>query len=362
MKKGIVMEVKSDTIIMMTPEGEFIKSRKQPSVQYEIGEELTLFPQEYKDSNSFIFDRWTQKFSIKPILAGAAALLMLIFILLPAGNDHGVYAYVSVDINPSFEISIDGHREVIQIKPFNDKAKRILEDLSDWKGKSVSEITEEMITLSTENGYMNEQKKVSLTTVFTEKAGEKDRRSIENEIEELTSEESKEGTADISSVESSLEIREEAAAAGMSTGQLLMNKEKPQQKRSEKITQPSVPENKKEEKAEVQTKPLPKAADKRQDHVKEKQAPQTTNGSNLKEKQNRTGHGSDKKEEDKSRGSNGDHSHREDKHPGKKAKDGTPQSNHEEKHQGDNSKGNKDSNEKRKDNSSGNGGKRGDAH
>ncbi|RIW30172.1 hypothetical protein D3H55_17150 [Bacillus salacetis] len=306
MKKGIVMEVKSDTIIMMTPEGEFHKARKQPAVQYEIGEELTFLPKLKGESHLSFFDHWKQRLHFKPILAGAAALLMLLFILIPAVNDPGVYAYVSVDINPSFEMSIDKDREVLQMKAFNPEAKHILESLSDWKGKSIVEVAEEIISISEKNGYLDEHKKVTLTTVFTEEADEEIKNSIEDEIKEFASEKMKEGTADISSIESSLETRKEAAAAGLTTGQLLMKEENAQkekatrQKASEETSQPSKPEITKEK--NEQPKKLPETKGKRPDHVEEKQAGKSKANSNSRAHQNQSDHGADKKEE---KGNNG---------------------------------------------------------
>ena len=213
MKKGIVMEVKPNTIIMMTPEGEFIKTRKQPSVQYEIGEELTLFPQ-MEETKATIFQRLRENLPVKPVLSGAAVLLMLLFLLLPSLNEPEVYAYVSVDINPSFEMSINQDKEVMDIKPFNAEAEKILERMPEWEENSIIEVTDEIIELSSKNGYMDDQKKVTVTTIFTEEAETKAKKSIENELKQLTTEKLKEGTADIAVVESSIEVRDEAKEIG----------------------------------------------------------------------------------------------------------------------------------------------------
>jgi hypothetical protein len=322
MKKGIVMEVQPDTIIMMTPEGEFVKTRKQPSVHYEIGEERTFFPHTYEESSTSILGRLKQKLHIKPVLSGAAALLMLLFILIPAFNDPEVYAYVSVDINPSFEMSIDQDQEVMDIKPFNAEAEEILKQMREWKGKSIIDVTDEIIDLSSKNGYMDELKKVTLTTVFTDEADSKDKSSVEDEIKQLTNEKLDEGTAAISLIDSDSEVRAEAIAAGMTAGQLLMKKEKAQKEQKEQLSSeqaadsPIPPENPKKStkesvdveperkhKIETEEKPkeLPAATDKRPEHVKEKLA-EKSNRSNSNANENRSSNGSDKKQE---KGNNG---------------------------------------------------------
>ncbi|WP_421384274.1 anti-sigma factor domain-containing protein [Bacillus salacetis] len=300
MKKGIIMEVKPDTIIMMTPEGEFIKTRKQPSVQYNIGEELTFFPQmDEVERKRSILDRLKSQLHIKPVLSGAAALLMLLFILIPSFNEPEVYAYVSVDINPSFEMSINQDQEVINIKPFNKEAEEILKQMHDWEGEPITDVTDEMIDLSAENGYMNAQKKVTVTTVFTEEADTKDKNSLENEIQQLTAEKSEEGTASISVIDSSTEVREEAMASGMTAGQLLLKKEKAKEASPAQGT--ATPDVSKEEDVEEKPEDMPAAADKRPEHVKEKHADKFTKP-NEKADSKSSKNGSDKKLEKENNG------------------------------------------------------------
>lgn len=171
MKKGIVMEVKSNTLIMMTPEGEFVKAKKQPSIDYDIGEELTFFPHLEEEKPSLL-QTLKQKVKLKPVLPAAAVLLMMMFILFPSFNSSEVYAYVSVDINPSFEMSVNKDNKVMGIEPYNEEAEVLLEQMDDWKGLPLVDVTEDIIELSNENGYMDSEKNVTLTTVFTEKAEE----------------------------------------------------------------------------------------------------------------------------------------------------------------------------------------------
>ncbi|EDL65106.1 anti-sigma factor domain-containing protein [Bacillus sp. SG-1] len=295
MKKGIVMEVKPNTIIMMTPEGEFIKTRKQPSVQYEIGEELTLFPQ-MEETKTTIFQRLRENLHVKPVLSGAAVLLMLLFLLLPSLNEPEVYAYVSVDINPSFEMSINQDQEVMDLKPFNAEAEKILERMPEWEGNSIIEVTDEIIELSSKNGYMDDQKKVTVTTIFTEEAETKARKSIENELKQLTTEKLKEGTADIAVVETSIEVRDEAKAAGMTAGQLIQKNEKTEKKQAvekdaKDDSSPSQnPVASKKEKRKEKSKEIP-VTDKRPQHVKQKQAVKPDNST-----ANRNGHDNDTNE------------------------------------------------------------------
>ncbi|MGM0844367.1 MAG: anti-sigma-I factor RsgI family protein [Bacillota bacterium] len=296
MKKGIVMEVKPNAIIMMTPEGEFISTKKQASVRYEIGEELTFYPGMIEESTSTIFQRLRQKSSVKPVLSSAAALLMLLFIFLPIIKEPEVYAYVSVDINPSFELSIDQDHQVVDIKPFNKEAENLLKVITDPKGKSVITVTEQIIDLSSKEGFMNDGKRVTVTTVFTEEAENSDKSSIKKAINKFTVMKFKEASVDISLIDSNSQVREEAAAAGITTGQLLKEKEEAHLKKESKKLKEKKPVSpgqqediKKQKSPET---PIEKSSDKRPDHLKEKQAEKDRSKSNSQGKSNKSNKGS----------------------------------------------------------------------
>ncbi|TYS15774.1 anti-sigma factor domain-containing protein [Rossellomorea vietnamensis] len=273
MKKGIVMEVKPNTIVMMTPEGEFIKTKKQPTVQYEIGEELTFFPQTSDGNTPGLFHKWKEKLRIKPVITGAAAMLMLfLFIFSPIFKEPEVFAYVSVDINPSFELSIDQDKEVVDIKAFNKEARKMLQQMADPEGKSIVAVTDEIIDLSSKEGYMDDEKKVTVTTVFTREAKTRDKSSIEEAIKRFSTEKLKEDTVAISLIDSSYEVREEAAAAGMTAGQLIKQKEESKEIKEKAPASPSKTKNSKADDRKDLPREIPSKEDKKTSHAKEKQA------------------------------------------------------------------------------------------
>ncbi|TYR77743.1 anti-sigma factor domain-containing protein [Rossellomorea vietnamensis] len=310
MKKGIVMEVKPNTIVMMTPEGEFIKTKKQPSVQYELGEELTFFPQTCEGSSPGIFKK-LKEIRMQPVISGAAALLMLLFIFLPILKEPDVYAYVSVDINPSFELSIDQDKEVVDVKAFNEEARKMLQQMTDPEGKSIVAVTDEIIDLSSQEGYMDDDKKVTVTTVFTKEAKTRDKSSIEEAIKRFSTEKLKEDTVAISLIDSNFEVREEAAAAGMTAGQLIKKKEEAQMKKVPKEVKekapatPSKTENSKVEDRKELPKEIPSKEDKKPPHAKEKQAEKGKSGANPAAKGTKSNNGASEKKKEDSNKNNG---------------------------------------------------------
>ena len=47
---------------------------------------------------------------------------------------------MSIDINPSIELGINKNYEVIQLIPYNDDGKKIINQLEDWKHKDVQDV------------------------------------------------------------------------------------------------------------------------------------------------------------------------------------------------------------------------------
>lgn len=68
-------------------------------------------------------------------------------------NDQEVVMVVGVDINPSFELSVNRLDDVVKIDALNDDAKTI--DVSDLIGDSVEDVVEEIILRSEEAGFID---------------------------------------------------------------------------------------------------------------------------------------------------------------------------------------------------------------
>ncbi|MBM7586595.1 hypothetical protein JOC86_003147 [Bacillus pakistanensis] len=139
-----------------------------------IGEETIFFPMTGTREKR----KGIKKYLLLPVVAVAALMLCLSLMLSLFQNDE-VYAYVSVDINPSLEMSINRDHEVIDIIPYNLDGKKILSQLKHWKGNTVTEVTSEIILKSKENGYLLNQK-IMITSIFTEKINKKQKEAFDH--------------------------------------------------------------------------------------------------------------------------------------------------------------------------------------
>jgi hypothetical protein len=223
MKKGIIMEIKRDILVMMTSEGEFLTGSRQPNQHYTIGEEIPFFPLHHEPAMGKRSFKWNWKVSTALLTA-----IIIVLTLFSSGflQSNQAYAYVSVDINPSMELTLNEKQQVIKITPYNQDAKVLLEELDGWGNMHVSEVTEEIFLLCEEMGYINENQNVLITSSFIEDSNDQLEEDLVTEINKFVQEYTTDHNMNITVKETSQEMREEASDKGMTAGSLLRETEK----------------------------------------------------------------------------------------------------------------------------------------
>ncbi|HFJ9490609.1 TPA: anti-sigma factor domain-containing protein, partial [Bacillus cereus] len=239
MNKGIVMDIKKHSVVVLTPNGEFITCKRKGDSCI-IGEEISFDEQEQKASH----------FSIPSFLKPASILVAcFLFAVLFFYNqpEEKVFAYVSVDINPSLEVSVTKDFRVINLQACNDDGRRILKELKQWENKQLQEVIRTIIKQSQEDKYLTNDKQVMLTAVAKDKALEP---LLEKAMKELKKEyELKHITVEYQS--STMQIRENARKAGIGTGVYI----KQENEKNKSLTPPVTPSNPVENEEEVQSHP-----------------------------------------------------------------------------------------------------------
>ncbi|MDE7553110.1 anti-sigma factor domain-containing protein [Bacillus tropicus] len=239
MNKGIVMDIKKHSVVVLTPNGEFITcKRKGDSCM--IGEEISFDEQEQKAS------RFSIPYFLKPasLLVACFLCALLFFYNQP---EEKVFAYVSVDINPSLEVSVTKDLRVIDLQACNDDGRRILKELKQWENKQLQEVIRTIIKQSQEDKYLTNDKQVMLTAVAKDKSL---RPQLEQVMQELKKEyEIKHITVEYQS--STMQVRENARKAGIGTGVYI----KQENEKNKSLTPPATPSNPVEKEEEVQSQP-----------------------------------------------------------------------------------------------------------
>ncbi|MGS0472341.1 anti-sigma-I factor RsgI family protein [Bacillus pretiosus] len=206
MNKGIVMDIKKHNVVVLTPNGEFI-TFKRKAHPYMIGEEISFNKQEQR----------APRFSIPPFLKPTTVIVagfLCVLLFFYNQPEEKVFAYVSVDINPSLEASVTEDLRVIDLRACNDDGRRILKEMKGWENKHLQDVIRTIIKQSQEDKYLTNDKKVMLTAVAKDKSLEP---QLEKALQELKKEyEIKHITVEYQS--STMEIREDAKKAGVGTG------------------------------------------------------------------------------------------------------------------------------------------------
>ncbi|WP_433948227.1 anti-sigma factor domain-containing protein [Bacillus tropicus] len=239
MNKGIVMDIKKHSVVVLTPNGEFITcKRKGDSCM--IGEEISFDEQEQKAS------RFSIPYFLKPasLLVACFLCALLFFYNQP---EEKVFAYVSVDINPSLEVSVTKDLRVIDLQACNDDGRRILKEMKRWENEQLQDVIHTIIKQSQEDKYLTNDKQVMLTAVVKDKSLEP---QLERAMQELKKEyEIKHITVEYQS--STMQVRENARKAGVGTGVYI----KQEEEKKKAIIQPATPSNEVKNQEEVQSQP-----------------------------------------------------------------------------------------------------------
>ncbi|MCP9278766.1 anti-sigma factor domain-containing protein [Bacillus wiedmannii] len=237
MNKGIVMDIKKHSVVVLTPNGEFITcKRKGDSCM--IGEEISFEEQEQKAS------RFSIPYFLKPasLLVACFLCALLFFYNQP---EEKVFAYVSVDINPSLEVSVTKDLRVIDLEACNDDGRRILKELKQWENKPLQDVIRTIIKQSQEDKYLTNDKQVILTAVAKDKLLEP---QLVKAMKELKKEyELKHITVEYQN--STMQVRENARKAGIGTGVYI----KQENEKNKSLTPPATPSNPVENEEEVQS-------------------------------------------------------------------------------------------------------------
>jgi hypothetical protein len=213
-KKGIVLELDEEFVTVLTPEGEFLQVKKEG--EYEIGEEIEA----RVVKKPFPFRRRSFRYAAVSVVA-AAVLLVVTWLQWPSDS---VYAYMSIDINPSIEAGVDGELRVLTLKAYNEEGKKVMASLPPWKERNFSDVAKQIIALSEQKGYLNKGGEVLITAV------EKEHDS--SSAQKLSAELAKiqQSVADdhivVTTAKSTMEVRNQAAKKGMTTGKLLQIEKK----------------------------------------------------------------------------------------------------------------------------------------
>jgi hypothetical protein len=229
LKRGVVLDVNAQFVTILTPEGEFLKSRKVKE-HYLVGEEIDFFPvSDYATTKKSFFRLERMRIGI----ASSIAAVLLFFTIFTFYDSQEVYAYMSIDINPSLEAGVDKKLRVISLEAYNDEGEIILNNLEEWLNKPIDSVTKSIIQESRDSGYYQEGAEVLIAMVIVEDEGDTLEENLNNNVETLVQSYHEESIP-VVVLNSTVHDREEAIQKGLSTGKYVKESMMASEKEAEK--------------------------------------------------------------------------------------------------------------------------------
>ena len=215
MRKGVILEINDLYLTLLTPEGEFLRARKLQQ-DYQVGEEIHFFPETLTVNKKRFNLSFLNSFKARSI-ALTAVFMIAMTALVPAYQNGQVYAYMSIDVNPSIELAVNDDLKVLRMTGYNPEGEEIIEEIKGWKKKDAAVVAEMIIEEIEDEGFLKENKDVVIATVHNKKAKESVDLALEKKITEI-----KKSTQDenlnFKVMEATIEDREKAQKQGVTTG------------------------------------------------------------------------------------------------------------------------------------------------
>ncbi|MFC0015998.1 MULTISPECIES: anti-sigma factor domain-containing protein [Allobacillus] len=171
MIKGVLIEKRKTYAIVLTEDGDFQKTG--PVSDIEIGEEAIVPPIEDRQSFVSVFSNLFKHSSIRISTALALILILIFPIYSWVGQSNNAEAYVSIDINPSIELTVNKNDEVIDITGLNKDGTILINELK-WQDESAVDLAEAIIQKSGELGYLQKDHEVMVGISYLNDEDESD--------------------------------------------------------------------------------------------------------------------------------------------------------------------------------------------
>ncbi|MCM3453049.1 anti-sigma factor domain-containing protein [Heyndrickxia oleronia] len=211
MKKGVVLEIKRQYLVMLTPEGEFVKG-KNNGTPLEVGEEIFFYPYEESKANRKKFTLWSLSSSV-------AAILFICFLIINPLKKDQAFAYVTMDMDSSIEFVLDENLHIIGTHAYNSAGEKLLSTIQIEKNQLFTPVATKLI-----NQYdsLNSEKNIVIASISKD---EKNQQRIEKEVQKIQHDVQKK-EANIKVIKGSMKERASAQKKGISAGKFISEENK----------------------------------------------------------------------------------------------------------------------------------------
>jgi len=199
------MEVQTKHWIILTPDGEFMKVPRTNS-HAQVGEEICFGE---KVAPTRRHRSWIA------VASAAVAAMLGMFFMFPslAPQDAHAETYIYLDVNPSVALGMDENNKVIEVKPLNKSAQKLVAK-TDWQKEPVDRVVVDLLKAAKKEGYLQQKDQVILSGAVEEKDSHKTLNSLKSVIKEEAQEEKLE--LDVHTVTMPKQVQTQAEKSGLS--------------------------------------------------------------------------------------------------------------------------------------------------
>lgn len=206
--RAVIVEIRDKYVAALSKDGSVYKIKND---NYTVGQEIEM-KKHLINNNRFI-----------KIAATVAALIALI--VVPAGAYLTPYSYVSLDVNPSVEYTLNIFERVLTVKAVNDDGERILKeiDLDNLKNKDIEVAVQEVLNGIIEAGFFENGQEGGVIIATSSKNDEKSQElavKLKSHVEKIVSEESIGSDVEVEAIDVGEERVQEAKKLGVTPGKL----------------------------------------------------------------------------------------------------------------------------------------------
>jgi len=211
-ERGMVVKIKRRTCIVLTAEGEYREVPMPGGAVPRLGQEIRL---EGRKRLPYL----------KQLMAAASLFIVLLAGMLYLGETPPAAAYLTIDINPSIELAVSTAGKVISACAMDEEGERILAEVK-VKGRDLREAVGLIVAQAVTDNYIEESGDNVILATLTVAPGAEPLVDLNSVYEAIRGPVELNGLASDVIIEPvTTELRQEAAASGISTGRyLLLNK------------------------------------------------------------------------------------------------------------------------------------------
>jgi len=183
--KAIIVDMDGDYLIVANSRGDFKRIyNSYPGCQ--VGDEITV-----RENKTGIFGQMLSPFAARRVMAIAACFLFMIFAGYSIQSFLNPITYVTIDINPSVEFSLNKFDLVRDARPLNEDGKIILGDGREFINMKIDKALNLLLSRAVEAEFLNEEANTVMLTVSSVKddisSGKKEelREIAQNQLQSL---------------------------------------------------------------------------------------------------------------------------------------------------------------------------------